>query len=147
MFRCPGVVNLGGSPMPMGGTVEFHPDTGKGNNYKGKPSGMIKPDGTYTLNTLDGREGVPAGWYKATVTGQGMPDPSKMAEAGKMPTPPVVNAKYTKPETTIFSIEVKEGAPRGGLRFVLGKVTLVPFGRFPFVLISSSFATSGGRLL
>jgi len=115
-----GVVKNGGAPMPMG-TVEFHPDTGKGNNFKGTPRGMIKSDGTYTLNT-DGRDGAPVGWYKVTVSGQGMPDPSKMGgEGGKAPTPPVVNAMYTKPDTTKFSIEVKDGAPAGTYDLSLSK--------------------------
>lgn len=102
---------MGGEPMPMG-TVEFHPDASKGNTAKVKPTGMIKPDGTYTLFT-DGREGVPTGWYIATVSGQGMPDPATMKAGSKAPTAPVVKQKYTKPETSDFHIEVKDGAPTG----------------------------------
>jgi hypothetical protein len=114
-----GTVKIHGAPMPMG-TVEFHPDAGKGNTFKGKVASMIKSDGTYKLVT-DGREGAPVGWYKVTVSGQGMPDPSKMTEPGKMPTPPNVQAKYGKPETSGFSIEVKDGAPAGTYDFSLIK--------------------------
>ena len=112
-----GLVRLGGAPMPMG-TVEFHPDAGKGNSYPGRPTGMIKPDGTYSLTT-EGRPGAPVGWYKVTVTGQGMPDPSKMGD--KVPPPPTVPARYTKPDTTIFNFEVKEGAAPGAYDLPLGK--------------------------
>jgi hypothetical protein len=114
-----GTVKIHGVPMPMG-TVEFHPDAGKGNNFSGKPKGMIKSDGTYTLNT-DGRDGAPVGWYKVTVSGQGMPDPSKMTEGGKPPTPLNVQAKYGKPETSGFSFEVKDGAPAGTYDLSLSK--------------------------
>jgi hypothetical protein len=113
-----GTVKLGGAPMPMG-TVEFHPDAGKGNTFKGKATAAIKSDGKYTLVT-DGQEGAPAGWYKVTVSGHGMPDPSKM-EAGKMPTPPVVQGRYAKADSTPFNIEVKEGAPAGSYDLSLSK--------------------------
>jgi hypothetical protein len=111
LVKVSGIVKLGGAPMPMG-TVEYHPDGGKGNTFKGTPRGMITPDGSYSLVT-DGREGAPVGWYLVTITGQGMPDPSKMTEPGKMPTPPAVNPKYARPGTSGFSVEVKDGAPAG----------------------------------
>jgi hypothetical protein len=114
-----GVVKVGGAPMPMG-TVQFHPDAGRGNSFNGKPTGMIKSDGTYTLNT-EGREGAPAGWYKVTVSGQGMPDPTKMAESSKVPTAPTINAKYTRPDSSGFAFEVKDGAPTGAYDLSLVK--------------------------
>ena len=114
-----GTVKIGGAPMPLG-TVTYHPDAAKGNTRQGKVGGMIKSDGTYTLQT-DGKLGAPAGWYFVTVTGQGMPDMAKMPEPGKMPTPPAVNPKYTKPETSGFQIEVKDGAPAGAYDLPLVK--------------------------
>lgn len=113
-----GVVKLGGAPMPMG-TVEFHPDAGKGNTFKGIPKAAIQPDGKYKLIS-DGREGAPLGWYKVTVSGQGMPDMSKMG-GDKPPTPPTVPAKYAKPDTSGFSFEVKDGAPAGAYDLSLSK--------------------------
>ncbi len=114
-----GAVKIGGAPMPMG-TVEYHPDAAKGNSHPAKVTGMIKADGTYTLQT-DGKPGAPAGWYLVAVTGKGMPDMSKMQDPGKMPAPPAVNPKYTKPETAGFSIEVKDGAPAGAYDLPLVK--------------------------
>jgi hypothetical protein len=105
-----GAVKLGGAAMPMG-MVEFHPDAGKGNTFKGKPVSMIKSDGTYKLHT-DGREGAPAGWYKVTVSGHGMPE-QMPTDSKKAPAEPAVNAKYSKPDASGFSFEVKEGAPAG----------------------------------
>ena len=119
LLKVAGTVKAGGAPMPLG-TVTFHPDAGKGNASKSTTSGNIKADGTYVLLT-DGKEGAAAGWYNVTVSGQGMPDPSKMTEPGKMPTAPVVNAKYTKPETSGFSIEVKDGAAAGAYDLSLVK--------------------------
>jgi len=111
LIKVTGTVKVGGAPLQMG-TVEFHPDANKGNTFKAKASGTIKPDGTYLLVT-DTKEGAPAGWYMVSISGQGMPDPSKMPEPGKATTTPALNAKYTKPETSGFSFEVKEGAPAG----------------------------------
>ena len=42
-----------------------------------------------------------------------MPDPTKMGEGMKTPTPPAINGKYAKPETSGFSFEVKDGAAPG----------------------------------
>jgi hypothetical protein len=114
-----GTVKSGGAPLPMG-TVEFHPDASKGNNFKGKAIGMIKSDGSYVLNT-DGRDGAPVGWYKVTVSGQGMPDPAKMTEGSKPPAPPIIQAKYGKPDSSGLALEVKDGAPAGAYDLSLVK--------------------------
>lgn len=119
LVKVTGTVKVGGATIPMG-MVEFHPDEGKGNSFKGKATGMIKSDGVYTLST-GGREGAPLGWYKVTVSGQGMPDASQMPQGAKAPTPPAVNAKYGKPESSGFSIEVKDGAPAGAYDLALIK--------------------------
>jgi len=114
-----GAVKHGGVPMPMG-TVTYHPDAAKGNTHKAPVTGMIKPDGTYTLNT-DGKPGAPAGWYQVTISGQGMPDMSMMKDGGKTPAPPAVNPKYAKPESSGFAVEVKDGAPAGAYDLPLVK--------------------------
>jgi hypothetical protein len=118
LVKVSGKVLLAGAPLPMG-TVEFHPDSGRGNNSKLRSEGMIKSGGVYTLIT-DGREGAPAGWYKVAINAKGMPDMSMM-ESGKAPTPPVINSKYSKPDSSGFSVEVKDGAAPGSYDFSLVK--------------------------
>jgi hypothetical protein len=106
--------------MPMG-TVKFYPDTSKGNTNTKVGTGMIKRDGTYILMT-EGREGAPAGWYKVAVEAHGMPDPSLMQAGSKAPPPPpAVNARFTKPDSSKLTVEVKDGAPSGAYDFAVTK--------------------------
>jgi len=98
-----------------GGSVSFVPDDAKGNKVKSQPTGMIGPDGSYTLS-YEGKPGAPAGWYKVTVStetpgmgGMGPPpvhtDPSKpapLAGSGGVKTDP----KYRDPSKTDLKVEV-----------------------------------------
>ncbi len=119
LIKVAGYVKLGAAPLPQG-IVEFHPDAAKGNKSAAKAIGMIKSDGSYNLMT-DGKDGAPSGWYKISISPQGMPDASQMTAGAKLPTPPAIAGKYTKPESSTLTMEVKEGAAAGAYDIVLQK--------------------------
>jgi hypothetical protein len=90
-----GHVFIDGEPMP-GGAVNFNPDLSKGNDLRFIPSGRIQPDGSYTANTGN-KVGAPPGWYKVTI----------LANLPGSPSVPVnVDPRYTKADTTPFSVQV-----------------------------------------
>jgi hypothetical protein len=104
-----GKVLLGGSPMTMGNVV-FHPDKGKGNTLEGTATGKIESDGTFKP-IYKGKPGVPAGWYKITVTAMGMPE--DLGPDKPPPKPVSIDSRYQSPERSGLSVEVKGDAPAG----------------------------------
>ena len=111
-----GKVTHGKSVVPMG-TITFNPDAGKGNTSVRAPQAQLQTDGTYKLTTFTPNgevEGAPPGWYKVTITEGGMSDPAQMK--AKMP---YIDSRYSSPQSTPFSVEIKEGAPAGAYDFKL----------------------------
>lgn len=97
-----GVVTCDGTPLTQG-SVRFVPDTSKGNTAKTEPAGTIGSDGKYSVLT-DGKSGAPAGWYKVSVASGIIPESSN-PNVNKAP----FAAKYSNPETSGLSVEVKAG--------------------------------------
>ena len=110
-FPVTGKVVYQKKPMTTG-TVTFTPDATKGNQSKEGAIGLIKEDGTYTLNTA-GRDGAPLGWYKVTVSPMAPPGPDSPPAGTAPPKAARFDKKYEKAETSGISIEVKETAPPG----------------------------------
>jgi len=99
-----------------GGGMNTHPVSGKVTMPDGSPAkggsvifeqqsskpisciGVIKPDGTYSVEVDESNSGAPEGTYKVTVV---MDD-----ESGKS----LVNAKYTSVESTPLTFTVKPGS-------------------------------------
>jgi hypothetical protein len=111
-----GRVTVDANPISIG-SVTFHPDKAKGNASDLTPTASIQMDGTYKL-TSGGKEGAPLGWYKVTVSPNGMP--STMPTDGKMPPAPNINQRYQKSETGM-SIEVVENPPAGAYDLKLSR--------------------------
>jgi hypothetical protein len=97
-----GTVTCDGTPLTEG-SVRFVPDASKGNTAKLEPAGTIGSGGSYSVLT-DGKSGAPAGWYKVSVASGVIPDSSK-PNVSKAP----FAAKYSNPETSGLSVEVKPG--------------------------------------
>lgn len=97
-----GKVVCDGTPLTEG-SVRFVPDGTKGNTSKLEPAGTIGGGGSYSLLT-DGKSGAPAGWYKVSVASGVIPDSSKPNVSGAK-----FAAKYSNPETSGLSVEVKPG--------------------------------------
>ena len=98
------------------GSVTFHPDAAKGNTAPHLASGEIDAQGNYKLMT-DGKEGVPAGWYKVTVTAQEPADPKNPYALPK----PIVNPKFRDVKTTNLSAEVVATPAAGAYDFSVTK--------------------------
>jgi hypothetical protein len=103
-----GTVTVDGKPIPGAG-VSFRADAGKGNTTGHAPAATADAQGKYEV-TVGPRKGAPPGWYKVVVSA---PVPPK--SGGDAPAPVAVPfaAKYTDPNTTDLSIEVKAGAAPG----------------------------------
>jgi hypothetical protein len=106
-----GKVTLDGQPL-SGGQVTFAPletsSTGEPDSKQPPaPVGTIDSSGNYKVYT-NGKEGAPAGKYKAVVT------PS-MVPMGDSKGPPSVpfDKKYSSPKDSPLAIEVVEGAAPG----------------------------------
>ena len=61
-------------PLPKG-TVMLWPMKDKGNTFVGQPSGDVD-NGNFKIMTK-GSPGAPAGWYKATISDNVIPDSAK----------------------------------------------------------------------
>jgi len=81
--------------------VNFHPDTDKGNQYKGLGAAPVNENGEYTLTN----NGVPPGWYKVTVT---YSKPSNPKDPYSVPVS-LIAADFNSKEKTPLAVEVKEG--------------------------------------
>ncbi|HXD86196.1 MAG TPA: hypothetical protein VN641_06865 [Urbifossiella sp.] len=104
-----GKVFVGKKVLPTG-QVTYYPDETKGNTSNKVSSGLIQPDGTYSISTGTTRgvkEGVPAGWYKVTVGKAAVSGDTSKVKV------PEFNEDYASEKTTTLRIEVKAGAPAG----------------------------------
>jgi hypothetical protein len=113
-----GTVTLDGQPLNEGQLV-FTPDTAKGNTSRIVCSSWCK-DGRYDLETngvtrSESGSGVPPGWYKVSWR--------ILHEGGKKSQLTVVNvnSKFTDPEKTPLSVEVKDNPEPGSYDFKLTK--------------------------
>lgn len=102
-----GKVTVDGQPLTAG-SVTFTPDVDVFNqeNAKNAPStaglsaGAIGSDGTYTISTA-GKEGVPAGKYRVTVSPSMMPSGD-----GKSAPPRSFNQRFSDARNTPLKFEV-----------------------------------------
>jgi len=82
------------------GVVVFSPDTSRGENGK-IAFGLIKNDGTYTLNTAEA-PGAGPGWYRVTIS-------SESVSRTPYEAPPIslLPEKYRDPQLSQLQCEVK----------------------------------------
>jgi major membrane immunogen (membrane-anchored lipoprotein) len=71
-----------------------------------RPSGRVKPDGTFALTTYDADDGAPAGDYAATIQWNKIIKVGSDFKAG----PNIVPAKYAAAETSPWKIKIAAGA-------------------------------------
>jgi hypothetical protein len=107
LFAVAGQVRVNGRPLTTG-AVSFRPFGIEGEARKHNPTGEIDAGGNYRLYTA-GHSGAPAGRYKVLV----FADENRLATSGAHPLMPkwLVNAKYTREQTTDVIIEVVESPP------------------------------------
>ena len=100
-----GTVRIDGQPATEGAVTYRHAETGAF-----EASGLIQSDGTYKLMQNDS-EGAQEGEYRIVVFVRQTP----MTPSGEMAGLPtiIVNQKYTNPNTTPLSVQVKKDAPPG----------------------------------
>ena len=110
-----GVVTYDGKPLETG-TIVFRPEPSRSNTGR-EASGVIEPDGTYTLFTSAGQnsqEGAAPGWYNVGIVSTKEPDPTAK-RIGAMPPPPtpLIPIEYADPARSGVMIEIIENAPPG----------------------------------
>jgi hypothetical protein len=110
-----GKVTLDGKALGTG-TVTFHPDAAKGNKAPHLATGEIDGQGNYKLIS-DGKEGVPPGWYKVTVTAQEPADAKNPYAVPKS----IVNPKFRDVKTSDLSVEVVRNPAPGVYDFSVTK--------------------------
>lgn len=71
-----------------------------------RPSGRVKPDGTFSLTTYDAEDGAPAGEYSATIQWNKLIKQGQDYKAG----PNIVPAAYAAPESSPWKITVSESS-------------------------------------
>jgi hypothetical protein len=107
LFPVSGKVTISGTPMTMG-QIMFNPNKDKGNTGTKVPSGIVQPDGSYTLRTgtaTGTKEGAPPGWYKVTFLASGTSN-TDMSKSK----PPTFSSEFSDAKKSSLSVEVKEGA-------------------------------------
>ena len=97
-----GKVRMSGS-VPEGALVVLYPAKGA-TTQELRPSGKVKPDGSFSLTTYDADDGAPTGEYTATI------EWNKLIKRGQdyVAGPNVVPPEYAKPETSGWKIKVAE---------------------------------------
>ena len=113
-----GTVTLDGQPLNVGQMV-FTPDEAKGNTSTIICVSRIK-DGHYDLETngvtrSDSGKGVPLGWYK--VYYRNLEESTKKHQVVQLN----INAKFTDPDKSPFSVEVKDNPEPGAYDFKMTK--------------------------
>lgn len=102
-----GVVRLDGNPVTSG-RVTFWPESGR------NASGAIHSDGTFVLGTYDDGDGASVGLHRIAITGVGQGAPQRpnfdTDATAQRPKPGDFPAKYTSPEASGLSYEVKADA-------------------------------------
>jgi hypothetical protein len=102
-----GKVLVDGQPLTLG-TVILTPDKTKGNESLHEPRGKINAEGVYRASIAKGREGVPPGWYKVSISAQRMKDPKDSYSYES-----VIPKRYAVPEKSGLSLEVVEKPAAG----------------------------------
>jgi hypothetical protein len=93
-----GIVLLDGKPLKKGHVATI-PSAGKGAN------GFIQPDGSFELSTFGDNDGALVGTHKVGIAAYDGATKSPEGGYGKL----LVPKKYTNPETSGLTIEVKSG--------------------------------------
>jgi hypothetical protein len=110
-----GKVLVGSQPLKTG-SINYYPDSSKGNAGKEMAVGSISDAGEYSLGTGKAVGAVP-GWYKVTVTAT---RPGNPKDEYSIPVS-LIPERYNAVATTTLSVEVKEGAPTGHYDLKLSK--------------------------
>lgn len=110
-----GKVTIQDMPLPYG-RILLKPDAAQGNTSTSEPSGEIKSDGTFSLET-DGKPGAPLGAYRVTIFSI---KPSTPEDGNK---PPVWAASqdYSNPEKSGLTLKVVENPAADAYHFALDK--------------------------
>ncbi len=100
-----GKVTYNGQPVPKG-TVSFQSTAPEGGR---NATGMINPDGTYTLQTENPGDGAQLGEYRVAISAR---DDAILDYIPKKPVPPkrLVPEKYENPDTSGLTATVKSGS-------------------------------------
>jgi hypothetical protein len=111
-----GIITVDSVPL-ANASVSFRPDTAKGNKFaQFIPAGFTDQTGRYELSTT-ARKGAPSGWYKVVVTAPTAPPGGEFPKVA----PPPFNMKFSDPDKTDLSIEVKDGLASGNYDLKLTK--------------------------
>lgn len=97
-------------------TINYHPDTSKGNTAKSIAVASVSETGQYTLS-YNGKPGIPEGWYKVTVY---YSEPLNSKDLYSVPKQ-LISEKYNAKETTQLSVEVKANAPASNYQLKVTK--------------------------
>ena len=100
-----GTVRIDGRPATEGAVTYRHASSGAF-----EASGLIQPDGTYKL-MQNNQEGAQVGTYRIVVFVRKTPK-TPTGEMAGLPAI-IVNQKFTNPNTTPLSVDVKKDAPSG----------------------------------
>lgn len=110
-----GKVTIQDAPLPYGRIV-LKPDAAQGNTFKGEPSGEIKADGTYALQT-DGKPGAPVGAYRVAIFSIKPSTP----EDGYKPPVWAASQEYSDPDKSGLTLNVVESPAAGAYDVQLTK--------------------------
>jgi hypothetical protein len=108
-----GVIFFDGMPLDHG-SITLRPDGPRGSWEH--PTGMIGPDGVYTVYT-GAKPGAPPGMYRVVVFVTEQADADDAAHPG-MPKS-IIPARYNDPELTPLRLDVMTSAPAGAYRLEL----------------------------
>jgi major membrane immunogen (membrane-anchored lipoprotein) len=104
VYPAKGKVTVSGE-VPEGALVVLYPaKKGSGAEVELRPSGRVKPDGTFSLTTYDAEDGAPAGEYAATIQWNKLIKQGQDYKAG----PNIIPAAYAAPESSPWKIAVAE---------------------------------------
>jgi hypothetical protein len=104
VYSAKGKVTIFGEP-PDGALVVLYPAKG-GAEAEPRPSGRVKPDGTFSLTTYDAGDGAPAGEYTATIQWNKLIKQGQDYKAG----PNIVPRKYAARDSSPWKIRVTEAS-------------------------------------
>lgn len=91
-----------GDQVPVGAQVVLHP-TPEWNERSGRPSAIVKPDGTFTVSTYRDADGAPEGDYTVTVQWFPVgPDGTVGVNA--------IDRRYASPQSSPLKVTVASGA-------------------------------------
>mgnify|MGYP002383080171 CR=1 FL=1 len=109
-FPVTGKVMYRKTTVPTGAQVVFHPlDPLVEKKIGGKPRGIVKEDGTYTLTMYSPDDGAPEGEYGVTIDWRAKPKEGGMLGDEGRSTKPLLKPKYSTPNKPAFKVTVKKG--------------------------------------